>query len=67
MVDKIVKHKRETDGRYKFLTKWVDCADITWQDVATFIPKYNTDLVAYCKENHINLDLAQNLRDTPID
>lgn len=67
VVKKIHKHKREPDGTYKFLTSWEDSKDITWQDVATFIPKYNTDLIAYCKRNNLVLDLAQHLRDTPME
>ena len=64
-VDRLIQHKIGTDGRLMFLTKWKGYASPTWEPVQKFITVYNTDLVKYCKEKNVTLDLGKHLRTEP--
>ena len=67
IVDKILKHKRDEDGKYTFLTHWhgTDEHDATWEPVNSFIHRYNSELVKYCKEKDLRLDLTKTLSSVP--
>ncbi len=64
-VERVVGHKQLGDGSWRFLTKWEGERERTWEPISSFITNYNTDLIAYCKDNHIDLDLVTHLRSIP--
>jgi hypothetical protein len=61
-VDKILEHKT-VNGKVKFLTTWKGHPkdDATWEEPKEFLPRYNTEFVAYCKKHGLQLDLVSQL------
>ena len=62
VVDKILGHKKEGE-KIRFLTAWTghDAEEATWVDARDFLPRYNEEFVAYCKRNHLKLDIVSHL------
>ena len=62
-VDKIVAHRKDKNGRWEFLTKWVGYADgeDTWEPIGNFIHRYSEDFVKYCREHHLKVDVLNSL------
>ena len=68
VVDKILDHKVDSQGRYKFLTHWegADEKDATWEPVNHFIHRYNSNWVKYCQEKGLSMDLIPSLSARPM-
>ena len=62
LVDKVLDHKIEPN-KFKFLTTWEghSADDATWEDAKNFLPRYNSEFVAYCRANNLKLDLVDQL------
>ena len=62
IVDKVLDHKIE-GGVIKFLTTWErhPPEEASWNDARCFLPRYNSEFVAYCKKNNLKLDLVGQL------
>ena len=57
-VDRIVKHKRDKDGRLKFLTRWEGSTEETWEPLENFISRCNSDWLQYCLDKKLKIDLV---------
>jgi hypothetical protein len=60
-VESIVGHKNLSNGSWRFLTKWCGDNEETWEPISTFISTSNTNLIDYCREHHVNVDLISHL------
>ena len=60
IVEKIISH-RENKGKLEFLTRWKGFSplDDSWEPVGNFIHRYSSDLVKYCQDKNIRLDLTK--------
>ena len=63
----VIAHRVCKDGHLEFLTKWVGCekGSETWEPVGNFFHRYGSDLIKYCKEHEIPLDVVEYLSPTP--
>jgi hypothetical protein len=62
LVEEIRAHRRNTSsGELEFLVRWKDwdATDLQWQPWKSFIQFYNDDLVQYCVDKGISLDLVR--------
>ena len=66
VVDKIIRH-RTVMGKLQFLTLWkgYDRSEATWEPVNHFIHRYSSDLVKYCGDHGIPVDLIEYLSPVP--
>ena len=68
VVDKIVRH-RFHKGQFQFRVHWkgYDSTEDTWESPSTFIMRYNTDFVDYCKKKNLtqHVDILQELGTHP--
>ena len=60
-VEAIKNHKRSTNGRLLFLTKWVDRNQETWEPVSSFIQRYSEEMVRYARDQGLELNLTDSL------
>ena len=65
IVDEVIGHRVEPDGTVKFLTKWRGYEDATWEPLGNFFHRYNSDIVRYCAEQGLGLDLVEALSQQP--
>ena len=65
LVEKIINHRQDKEGKYHFLTKWQGWEETTWEPAKTFFMRYSSDLVKYCKEKNIHLNVNQELAPGP--
>ena len=69
IVDKVVGHRWKKDGTLEFRVHWkgFDTNEDTWEPPSTFLLKYNTDFVHYCREKRLcdKVDLFCYLQDEP--
>ena len=51
----------------RFLTHWkgFDQSDATWEPVGNFFGKYSSDLVKYCKDHRLKVDVVDYLSPVP--
>ena len=65
-VDTILRHRRGPDGKLQFLTRWegAEPGEETWEPMDSFILRYCYEVVQYCKEKGLKLDLTQYLKPT---
>ena len=65
-VEKVVKH-RISKGKLEFLTKWegADPGSETWEPVGNFIHRYSSELVKYCQNKGLVLNLTEHLSPVP--
>ena len=61
IVDTILGHRLTSQGKLEFRTKWQGSDQITWEPAANFVNEYNQDMVKYCKQNNIVLDIIHEL------
>ena len=68
-VDKILQHRKGPDGKMQFLTKWEGAGpnEETWEPVNNFVLRYCFELVQYCKQKGLKLDLVQYLKSEPFE
>ena len=66
VVQKILRH-RTIQGKLQFLTLWkgYDRSEATWEPVNHFIHRYSSDLVQYCREHGIPVNLIEYLSPVP--
>ena len=66
-LDKVLRHRKGPDGKLQFLTRWEGAGpnEETWEPVSNFINRYCYELVQYCKNNKLSLDLVQYLKPYP--
>lgn len=69
VVEKILRHRIGPDGNLEFYTHWRGYSeeDSSWEPVRHFIHRYATDLVKYCREHNLRVDLTRYLRDSPME
>ena len=65
LVDRIIGHRKEKDGSFRFLTKWQGSEETTWEPVGHFFHRYSADLVAYCQEHGLGVDVMRYLSPLP--
>ena len=44
MVEKILKHRQNQAGEWEFLVKWEGSLKTTWEELKSFIHRYNQQL-----------------------
>ena len=66
-VDVILRHRKGPDGKLEFLTRWENAGpgEETWEPVDSFILRYCYEIVQYCKDKGLKLDLVQHLKPVP--
>lgn len=66
-VEKILRHRVGPGGKLEFLTQWrgYGVEDSTWEPVNHFIHRYSSDMVQYCKDKDLRVDLTRYLSPTP--
>ena len=66
-VDRILRHRKGPDGKIQFLTRWEGAGpkEETWEPADSFILHYCYEVVQYCKEKGLKLDLVQYLKPHP--
>ena len=64
VVDRILKHRIMPDGKVQFKIKWLgfDEDSAGWEPIENFFIKINTDLIQYCKDKGLKLDLVKQLK-----
>ena len=62
-VEKILGHRTLPNGCREYLTQWVGEheEEATWEPVGSFIPRFNSDWMTYCKDNGILPELVKSL------
>ena len=60
IVDRILKH-RTREGKLEFLVKWVgyEVEAATWEPVAHFFHRYNSDVLRYCQGKGLSLNVTK--------
>ena len=68
VVDKILGHRVDKDGKYWFKVKWEGLAesDATWEPINSFFHRYNAPLIAYGRKQHISLNVFDFLSPEPM-
>ena len=63
VVDKILKHRVTPEGKMEFYVKWLgyDEESAGWEPVEHFFIKMNTDVIRYCKEKGVKMDIVKQL------
>ena len=63
----VLTHRMGKNGQLEFLTKWVGCepGSETWEPVGNFFHRYGSDLIRYCVDHGIPLDVTQYLSPEP--
>ena len=64
-VEAISEHKVE-NGELKFLVKWANHEEKTWEPIGHFFHRYAKEFVRYCSEKGINPDIIGYLNKHPI-
>ena len=66
IVEKILRHRVGQGGKLEFLTQWrgYGVEDSTWEPVTHFFHRYSSDMVKYCKERDLRVDLTKYLQAT---
>jgi len=64
-VEAITRHKVE-NGELKFLVKWANHEDQTWEPVGHFFHRYSKEFVRYCANKDLNVDIIDYLHRHPI-
>jgi hypothetical protein len=57
-VEEILEHKF-VKGQYRFLTKWENSDECTWEPLPNFIPQFSREFVNYCKRHGILQELVR--------
>ena len=65
LTEKILGHKKNAKGDLLFRTKWQGSDEITWEPIGNFFHVYSADLISYCKEKGLCLDVAKYLPSEP--
>jgi hypothetical protein len=63
LVDKIIDHKL-VKGKMFFLTRWQGFDEANWEPIEHFFQEYNSDVIAYCRERGLPLDVSKDLKAT---
>ena len=65
IVDKIVRHRYKR-GELEFFTTWkgFDEASATWEPIKNFFHRYNSELIKYCQDKNIPLNVTKHLPTT---
>ncbi len=68
VVDQIIKHRWRSDGKPEFLTVWkgFDVSAATWEPAGNFFHRYAFDIIKYCREQGIPLDVTKYLSAAPL-
>ena len=64
-VEEITEHKLE-NGELKFLVKWMNHPQKTWEPVGHFFHRYPAEFVRYCSEKGLKPDIVGYLKNHPI-
>ena len=67
LVEGIDGHRVNSRGKLEFLTRWQhwDPSDRQWEPLGSFFPQYNPDLVKYCREKNLQVDLLSQFPRAP--
>ena len=63
--ERILDHRLNRDGIMEFLTKWQGFDETTWEPIGHFFHEYSADLIAYCQEKNLGLNITHGLSSTP--
>jgi hypothetical protein len=66
-VETIIRHRRRADGQFEFLTRWEghEPHEDSWEPVNCFFPRYCYEIVLYCRQKGLKIDLASLLSTQP--
>lgn len=64
-VEEITEHKLE-NGDLKFLVKWMNHDQKTWEPIGHFFHRYAKEFIRYCSEKGLKPDVVGYLQDHPI-
>ena len=62
-VAKIINHRKERDGSWKFLTTWegFDPSEATWEPVENFFHRFNSDFIEYVHKHKLPVNVFAHL------
>ena len=65
MVEKILKHRQNQAGEWEFLVKWEGSLKTTWEELKSFIHRYNQQLADYVATKELSVDVFDYLHRHP--
>ena len=68
IVERILGHKRDKDGKFWFKVKWEGFSesDATWEPVNHFFHRYSSALIAYGQSHNLDLNCCKFLSPVPM-